>query len=469
MVIKFEGIDVSKHQGTINWTQLSQDPKVKFVIIRAGYGKYYPSQIDSQFESNYKKAKELGIPVGAYWYSYATSINEVKQEMAAFLKTIKGKTFEFPIYFDQEYEKGIVALTNNQRTEIVKAALEELENKGYYAGLYCSADWINNKLNYSSLTSYDLWIAQYGNSCTSKLPYGMWQYSSKGTVKGISGNVDLDHCYKDYPTIIKNAGLNGFKKEENPIKKPEISETPVTPAIESDDYVLDWPLKGSHIITAGYKYSSGSAHNAIDLRVDYKQPVYAAGDGVVNFTYTWNGKITSGDTNSYGNCIKILHDQKYKGGNVETLYAHLDSYVVKRNERVKAGQLIGYAGYTGNVVPAGINGKHLHFEVRYKAIRRNPLVWLDNDFTPANTRVYLFAAGERSAIRGTGQAAKKTVTLKDGTWNIRKGPSTTYVSAGTIKSPTNGVSTTLEYTDISNGWYHIKQGYIGPAAIKSST
>ena len=78
MVIKFEGIDVSKHQGTINWTQLSQDPKVKFVIIRAGYGRYYPSQIDSQFESNYKKAKELGIPVGAYWYSYATSINEVK-------------------------------------------------------------------------------------------------------------------------------------------------------------------------------------------------------------------------------------------------------------------------------------------------------------------------------------------------------------------------------------------------------
>ena len=59
MVIKFEGIDVSKHQGTINWTQLSQDPKVKFVIIRAGYGRYYPSQIDSQFESNYKKAKEL--------------------------------------------------------------------------------------------------------------------------------------------------------------------------------------------------------------------------------------------------------------------------------------------------------------------------------------------------------------------------------------------------------------------------
>ena len=97
---------------------------------------------------------------------------------------------------------------------------------------------------------------------------------------------------------------SGFKKEENPIKAPETPTAPTTSTIESDDYVLDWPLKGSHVITAGYKYSSGSAHNAIDLRVDYKQPVYAAGDGIVNFTYTWNGKITSGDTNSYGNCFK---------------------------------------------------------------------------------------------------------------------------------------------------------------------
>ena len=140
MNIIYEGIDVSKHQGQIQWDKLAKDPSVKFVIIRAGYGKYYPSQIDQKFEYNYQKAKEYNIPVGAYWYSYATSTAEVKEEMAAFLKTIEGKQFEFPIYFDQEYEPGIIKLTNQQRTDIIKTALGILEGKGYYAGLYCSLD-----------------------------------------------------------------------------------------------------------------------------------------------------------------------------------------------------------------------------------------------------------------------------------------------------------------------------------------
>lgn len=481
MTPKFEGIDVSKHQGTINWASLAQDPNVKFVIIRAGYGSYYPSQVDAQFETNYKKAKEYNIPVGTYWYSYATSVTEVRQEIAAFLKTIEGKQFEFPVCFDQEYESGIVALTNAQRTEIVKEALGTLEGKGYYAALYCSADWLNNRLNYSSLASYDMWIAQYGSSCASKLPYGMWQYSSKGSVSGISGNVDLDHAYKDYPTIIKNAGLNGFTKSAD-----TSSSTPSTPTTTttSTDYVLEWPLQGTHTITAGYYYDDKTYHGAIDLRVEYRQPVYAAKSGKVNFTYTWNGKVTQGDTNSYGNCIKILHDERYNGKTVETLYAHLDSYTVKTGQQVNTGDLIGYAGYTGNVSPAGINGKHLHFEVRYnsanstKSGRTNPLVWLDNDFVTKSTATYTFASGERSAIRSTTSGTtsnpttseKKTITLKNGRWYIRKGPGTNYGTVTVLKSPdTNNQPIQLEYTTIEDGWYKVAQGYIGPAAISSHT
>ena len=477
MVSKYEGIDVSKHQGTINWNSLSQDGKVQFVIIRAGYGRYYPSQIDSQFENNYKKAKELGIPVGTYWYSYATTVDEVKQEIAAFLKTISGKSFEFPVYFDQEYEPGIVALTNEQRTELVKTALTELEKNGYYAGLYCSTDWINNKLNYTSLSNYDLWIAQYSSSCTSKLPYGMWQYSSSGSVSGISGNVDLNHCYKDYPSIIKESGLNGFSNSN--------SSGGSNSNNMSDDYVLDWPLAGEHVVTAGYYYSGGSLHKAIDLRVNYQQPVYSAGDGVVNFAYTWNGKVTSGDTNSYGNCVKILHDKKYLNKNVETLYAHLDSYIVKNGQRVKAGELIGYAGYTGNVVPAGINGKHLHFEVRYNGERRNPLVWLDSDFKTKDSNVYTFGEGERSAIRNENSQPSTpsepsepsdnnqsnnqgSITIKKGTWNVRKGPGTNYASVGTITSPdpSTGKQPSIGYLSVTNNWYKTIYGYISATAVE---
>ena len=248
------------------------------------------------------------------------------------------------------------------------------------------------------------------------------------------------------------------------------------------DYVLDWPLQGNHVITAGYYYSGGSLHQAIDLRVEYKQPVLAAGDGVVNFTYTWNGRITSGDTNSYGNCLKILHDARYNGGKVETLYAHLDSYIVRNGQRVKAGQVIGYAGYTGNVVPRGIKGKHLHFEVRYDGIRRNPLVWLDADFTTKDSSVYTFGKGERSAIRESSNAPstpsnpatptapapanKGSITFKNGTWNVRKGPGTNYAVVGTIKSPgSDGKKTTISYEAATNGWYKTIYGYIGPDAI----
>lgn len=251
------------------------------------------------------------------------------------------------------------------------------------------------------------------------------------------------------------------------------------------DYVLDWPLAGSHVITAGYYYSGGSLHQAIDLRVEYKQPVLAAGDGTVNFVYSWNGRITSGDTNSYGNCVKILHNARYNGGKVETLYAHLDSYTVRSGQSVKAGQVIGYAGYTGNVVPRGINGKHLHFEVRYDGIRRNPLVWLDNDFTTKDSSVYTFGRGERSAIRETtsapstptapttpstpsGSTIAGVIAFKNGTWNVRKGPGTNYAVVGTIKSPgSDGKKTTINYETVTNGWYKTIYGYVGPDCVET--
>lgn len=471
MNIIYEGIDVSKHQGQIQWDKLAKDPSVKFVIIRAGYGKYYPSQIDQKFEYNYQKAKEYNIPVGAYWYSYATSTAEVKEEMAAFLKTIEGKQFEFPIYFDQEYEPGIIKLTNQQRTDIIKTALGILEGKGYYAGLYCSLDWINNKVVSEQLKSYDTWIASYSaKTPISKLRYGMWQYSSSGQASGVSGKVDRNHCYKDYPSIIKKAKLNGFKTSTSTSSSaPNVAptQTPIQ-AATSKDYVLDWPLKGAKILTAGYYYSGGALHSAIDLRVNYKQPVYAAGSGKVNFTYTWNGRVTNGDTNSYGNCVKILHDARYNGKTVETLYAHLDSYCVRNGQTVFAGQLIGYAGYTGHVVPAGFNGKHLHFEVRLNRKKMNPLVWLDNDFTVKNSSVYTFGKGERSAIRGSITVApvqKKTLTVKPGSWVIRTGPSTSYKVVGQYRGPM-----TLEYVSINGGWYKLTNGYyIGPAAVSSHT
>lgn len=239
---KFVGIDVSKWQGNIDWQKV-KDSGVQFAIIRAGYGSS-TSQKDAQFERNYAECKRLGIPVGAYWYSYATNTTAATMEAQAFLEVIKGKSFEYPIWFDQEYEPSIKALNNAQRTAIVRAALTALENAGYYAGLYASANWVNSWLNYTELTSFDVWAAQYGSACGSKLPFGMWQYlGSGGTCAGISGACDRDYAYKDYPAIIKGAGLNGFAKANtahpegdvddggSAAKEPESEQHTATPAV----------------------------------------------------------------------------------------------------------------------------------------------------------------------------------------------------------------------------------------------
>lgn len=96
--MSMKGIDVSKHQGTVNWSHVKADG-VKFAIIRAGYGKQ-ASQKDAQFENNYAGCKSNGVPVGVYWYSYATTPDEARKEAAVCLSVIKGKTFEYPVYFD---------------------------------------------------------------------------------------------------------------------------------------------------------------------------------------------------------------------------------------------------------------------------------------------------------------------------------------------------------------------------------
>ena len=127
------------------------------------------------------------------------------------LEAIQGKTFEYPVWFDQEYEPGIKALTSQERTNIVRSFCSTLEEAGYYTGLYCSRDWLQNYLIADKLKAYDVWVAAYGSTPGAvPLPYGMWQYSSTGSISGISGNVDLDVAYKDYPSIMKKAGLNGL-------------------------------------------------------------------------------------------------------------------------------------------------------------------------------------------------------------------------------------------------------------------
>lgn len=152
--------------------------------------------------------------------------------------------------------------------------------------------------------------------------------------------------------------------------------------LKNGEVLFAWPLK-SHVVTAGWYYNDGSLHRAVDLRAQVGTPVYAAADGTVALARTWNGRRTKGDTNSYGSLLKLRHAD-YRGGRLETLYAHLSKLCAAPGEQVREGQLIGYSGDTGNC-----DGAHLHFEVRCKNVRVNPLNWLDDDFAAASTAVRL--------------------------------------------------------------------------------
>ena len=178
--------------------------------------------------------------------------------------------------------------------------------------------------------------------------------------------------------------------------------------LKNGEVCLGWPL-AQHILTQGWFYNDGTLHQAIDMRAAVGTPVFAAEDGTVEIVYHWNGKRTQGDTNSYGNMIKIRH-ANWNGGTVHTLYAHLNSITVKKGQAVKTGQVIGYSGNTGNSF-----GAHLHFEVRWKNKRTNPLVWLDNDFTKATNKVFTFRTGEHSVDKSVGEANSASGNVKPST------------------------------------------------------
>ena len=215
-----KGIDVSEHQGIINFSAVKA-AGIEFVMIRAGYGWTYE---DAKFEQNVNGFLNVGIPVGAYWFIYATNVAEAiknADKCIEVLSKFKGK-FTYPIGCDYEYDSDRysndqgVKQTKASRTAIIEAFCDRLEEAGYYVSAYLNPDYIS-KTNYNELTQFDLWLANWGVDKPSR-ECGMWQNSDE---LKIAGNVfDSDIAYKDYEQIIRGAGLNHTTKAAAPAPKP---------------------------------------------------------------------------------------------------------------------------------------------------------------------------------------------------------------------------------------------------------
>lgn len=221
-----KGIDVSSYQENINWDKVKKDG-IDFAILRLGFGSDIKSQDDDTFERNVKECERVGIPWGAYLYSYALTVDSAKSEAEHALRLLKGKKPTYPIVFDMEdadgYKNKHGFPSNQTLINICKTFLSTVEEAGYYVSLYASLSWLNNQLNSTELDRYDKWVAQWNKECNYKKPYGMWQYSDCGKVNGINGNVDMNYSYKDYPSIISGE-KNNEKIETQPEKKEEFTE-----------------------------------------------------------------------------------------------------------------------------------------------------------------------------------------------------------------------------------------------------
>ncbi len=206
------GIDVSLWNGQIDFNKVKKSG-IDFVIIRAGYGQYINHK-DPMFETNYAKAREANLDIGSYWYSYAESTADAKKEAETCMEAIKGKKFEYPIYFDVEEDcqtdKG-----KSFCSSIVETFCNTLQSKRYFCGLYmCNYDlctYITNDV----AKKYSLWIANYSNEPNFPIPYGLWQYTSQGNVDGINGYCDMNHTHIDYPSIIISKGFNGYEDKKS--------------------------------------------------------------------------------------------------------------------------------------------------------------------------------------------------------------------------------------------------------------
>ena len=199
------GIDVSKWNGTIDWNSVAKSG-VSFAIIRCGIRGCTEGGLieDSKYTTNIKNATAAGIKVGVYFFTQATNEVEAVEEASMVLYQIKDYKISYPVFLDVEYSNpdhdgradGLDAAT---RTKVIRAFCQTIANSGYTAGFYANKTWLETKINTAELTQYKIWLAQYNDRVTyGNTRHDLWQYTSKGSISGISGNVDLDHSYLGY-------------------------------------------------------------------------------------------------------------------------------------------------------------------------------------------------------------------------------------------------------------------------------
>lgn len=203
-----KGIDISYCQPKVDWQKVTAD----FCLIQIGGGAVR-RQKDTMYESHYAGAKSRGIPVGAYWFTWARTVAEAEEEADLCISLLKGKQFEYPIFLDLEQE-AIYKTGKANVSAIIRAFLSKVEKAGYWVGLYCNPDVLVHYCEADIPKRYSIWLAQWDVSAPT-YPCGIWQPNTAQTA-GFPEPVDQNVCYIDYESQIKAKGLNGYGKQPKP-------------------------------------------------------------------------------------------------------------------------------------------------------------------------------------------------------------------------------------------------------------
>lgn len=194
------GIDISKHNGNIDWNAV-KNSGVQYVILRCGYRGSASGVLveDQKFKRNIQGATAAGLKVGIYFFSQAVNEVEAVEEASMTLSLIKNYRITYPVYIDVESANGRAdGISKAARTSVINAFCQTIRNSGYTPGLYANKNWLTEKINTGALGGCKIWLAQYVAAPTYGGRYEMWQYSSRGSIAGIKGNVDLNVSYMGY-------------------------------------------------------------------------------------------------------------------------------------------------------------------------------------------------------------------------------------------------------------------------------
>ncbi len=318
------GVDISRWQGDFDMAKAKAEG-VTFVIVKGGGGDS-GLYVDRKFATNYDNAKRLGLPVGCYWYSKALTVAQARQEANYFYeKCLKGRQFELPVYMDVE-QKDMLALGKRALTDVIKAFLNALTAKGYFAGIYSSKSMFGDYMYDNELAGFPHWVAQWAAQCTYSGQYGMWQFGgeiNKLRENKVAGVVcDQDYMLVDYPTAIKAAGVNGFKKGATKMTEAQLRQKVV-------DTILGW---------VGLNEADGSHKKIVDIYNSHKP---LARGYALKYTDAWCAGTVSAV--AIVNNITDIMPTEVGVGKMIDLYKALGRWMERDDYTPQIGDVVVYA------------------------------------------------------------------------------------------------------------------------------